>query len=382
MLFSMFFSPAFAQEDTNPDDTIPTDEVTADTTTTDETTNDITTEEGDTTTTDETTDTTEDTEVTRLGYDDNDTSTIDIETTTSQETSGFLDGIDTMWLWVILGVGGIILIGSLIGIISLSKKEKGGDSSENIPDVSEPVVSKETTVESTIPTSTEQTPPPIQPVVHDIPPQSSVPPVVENKSEEIHTPTVQPVVEEAPSIKETLGDPASYQQPEVNGRVVSNTAPKTDINKDLADLNVMGNPQTIEPQISTIETATVKPEDIIPESPLPSPNSELDNRINTDLNVNQVSQQEPPISNSPQSQVDNQAINIMNSEPIPQASPTPSPENNPTINPLEVPIPTPEPITAPPVDISTSTPQTQEQTLGDENLSNQGLTQPIDTTSL
>lgn len=384
MLISVSFRPVFAQEDTATEDITTTGEVVDDTTTT---TEDTTTDTEDPTTTEEdtatTTDETSDTIDTTVEETETDTTIGTPTTTTTEDSSGFLDGIDTMWLWVILGVGGIVLVGSLIGIISLAKKEKVGDSIEDIPNIPQPVVNTEPeVVKDIIPTPVEQTALPIQPT-QEISPQVLVTPVVENKTEEIPT---QPVVEELPSIKETLGDASTYKQPEVNNRVVSNVVPETNVDKDLADLNVVGAQQTIEPQISTIETATVKPEDIAPESPPSSPNADLNNGMSVDLGVSQIAPQKQPISNTSQPQIDNQAMNIMNGGPVPQSSPPLSPMNNPTVNPIEAPqapIPTPEPITTPsPIDTSTPIPQTQEQTLADENLSNQGLTQPIDTTSL
>lgn len=107
------------------------------------------------------------------------------------------------------------------------------------------------------------------------------------------------------------------------------------------------------------------------------------------LEVNQLPQQEKPTPDTSQSQINNEAMNLMNSTPIPQASTTSSSVTESTVNPVvesQIPAqnaPPSEPImTTPPTNNSTPIPQNQEQTLASENLSNQDLTQPIDTTSL
>jgi len=338
ILSSIIYSPISAQENTTS-----TDE---DTTTftneeTDTTTNDISTTDADPT--DETSDSTDITEDT----DTTDTST----TTTSQESTGFLDNINTMWLWVILGVGGVVLVGSLIGIISISKKE------EMTTDVQTASQSNEKQ-ESVTETPVEQ------------PVQVPIPPTEEIKPEEV------PTTPEIPSIKETLGDTSVYKQPETNTQVVSNVAPQANVDKDLADLNMIGQQQTVQPQVSTIETATVKPENITPVVP-------IDNQNAIDANQEQLTPniQEPLVNNN--------GINLTNNVPTNQEPVVPAPMENIFVKPTEVPQnpihkPTPgEPIaTTPPVNNSMPTPQNQEQILTNENLPNEGLNQPIDTTSL
>ncbi len=229
---------------------------------------------------------------------------------------------------------------------------------------------------------------PTQPT-QETPTQIPTSPMVENIQEEVSESIEKPAPQEIPSIKETLGDASSYQEPNANGRVVSNTVPQTDVNQDLADLNIMGTPQTVEPQISTIETTTVKPETIASENPVINPNTELNNGGTTNLEVNQLPQQEKPTPDISQPQINNEAMNLMNSTPIPQESTTPSSVTESTANPMVAPqVPTENPpivepiATTPPITDSTPIPQNQEQTLASENLSNQGLTQPIDTTSL
>jgi len=382
MLNSVFSIPIFAQEEeTTEETTTEEDTVTEEETTTDEETvpgeetitdEETTTEESTTISTDETSDTQDTTEGTDLVID-----------STTDNSLGFLDSIDSMWLWVILGVGGVVLVGSLIGIISLVKKEKNEGDSESTPIVPQPVKEPEVIQETPAPMDL-----PTQPT-QETPTQIPTSPMVENIQEEVSESIEKPAPQEIPSIKETLGDASSYQEPNANGRVVSNTVPQTDVNQDLADLNIMGTPQTVEPQISTIETITVKPEAIVQENPVINPNTELNNGRAMNLEVNQLPQQEKPTPDTSQSQINNEAMNLMNSTPIPQASTTSSSVTESTVNPVvesQIPAqnaPPSEPImTTPPTNNSTPIPQSQEQTLASENLSNQDLTQPIDTTSL
>jgi len=345
ILISISFSPVLAQEDTT---------TTEDATTTSE---DTTTIEDDTTTSEDTTTIADDTTVTTDETSESLDTTANTSNTTPQSSPGFLDSIDSMWLWVILGVGGIVLIGSLIGIVSLSRKEK--QTEEKVQTISE----TSTPVE-----------PPIQPIQQ----------VTTSSIEEAPAPMEQSVPQEVPSIKKTLGDISSYQAPEVNGRIVSNIAPEADADKDLADLNVMGSPQTIKPQISTIETVTIKPKDVNQEAPIINPTTELNNSMN--LGVDQIKQKEQSIPVTQEPVIDNETTNIMNSVPISPETTTPLPPNNTVTNPMKKPQ-NPPPIVEPQnspssKNDSTSTPQNQDKILKKENLFNQSLTQPVDTTGL
>ena len=271
LLLTIFPLNILAQEDTS---TSATD----DTSTTDSEELTSTSEEESTSATDETASTTEETATDG----------------TAEESNSFLDNIDTMWLWVILGVGGVVLIGSLIGIISLSKKEK----KESNTIIQEPVST------TTSPATN----------VEAAPEKEEKEEVVQQK-QEINEVPVTPVIndikpeETAPSIKDTLGEASSYQQPEVNEQVVSNIAPTADINKDLADLNTAVQIDK-EPEVSDINSTQVPTETVVAQTDvLP----EMQN--NTPIAQEQVSmpnpqnQESPVINENPVNEGFNQPIN-------------------------------------------------------------------------
>ncbi len=187
---------------------------------------------------------------------------------TAEESSSFLDNIDTIWLWVILGVGGVVLIGSLIGIISLSKKEKKEGNTITQEPVNTPAV-------------------PVTPVINEIKPEEVV-----------------------PSIKDTLGEASSYQQPETNEQVVSNIAPATDINKDLADLNTAVQQTDKEPGVSNINntqapTETISAQTVVlPEMQGDAP--VIQEQVST---PNPQNQESPVINENPVNESFNQPIN-------------------------------------------------------------------------
>ena len=150
--FLMFFTfpPTIlnAEEETTTDDTTTT---TDDTTTTTEDDTTVTSTDDTTTTTDddsassaddaeteaEATLTTTEEDTTDATDETSDATTEEEEDSTASGVLGFLDNIDTMWLWIILGIGGVVLIGSLIGIVSLSKRESKGDKTPEIKPLEE-----------------------------------------------------------------------------------------------------------------------------------------------------------------------------------------------------------------------------------------------------
>jgi hypothetical protein len=251
-----------------------------------------------TTTTEEDTTTAVDDELTT-------TSTAATAETATDESTSFLDSIDTVWLWVILGVGGAVLIGSLIGIISLSKKEKTETS------VAEEIKPVESAPQTTTVVDEKKEEIPVQQ-----PAPQEAPIVTETIPEEA------PKVEEIPSIKETLGDTSAYQQPESNEQIVSNIAPTVDVNKDLEDINMATQQEATEPAVSTIETPVIEP---------------------------------TPVQEQPQSN----GLDMMNNMPLSQEAPVQTPET-----------------------ASMPNPQNPESVQTTQNPSDQGLNQPVDTTSL
>ena len=256
--------------------------------------------------------------------------TIGIEETTAANTedtekstsASFLEGIDTMWLWVILGIGAVVLVGSLIGILSLSKKEKKGDQPDEKTEAEEAQPSQE--MPSPQPAE-EVKEPEIQESPASVPVQENQ--VQQTQPQQEPTSAVEPESSSI-SIQDTLGDTATYKQE--NTTVVSNEAPSADIEKDLADLNSASPQQMEEPQPSVIETASVTPE-----------------MLNNQETVNPAVE---PAGMNMMGDMQTQAV----------------PEN---------PAPTPMPD-------SIVTPQKPDMNLAEENLSTEGINQPIDTTSL
>lgn len=311
-------------------------------------------------------------ETVTVAEDDNavDTNTEKAATTEQSSTTGFLDNIDTMWLWVILGIGAVVLIGSLIGIFSLSKKEKKemvkeDESNKETQQVDNNPVDTNTTREPEESSSYQQPEP--QSVTTEIPDQSNTSDIPVQE---------EPIIpqQEESSIRDTLGDVSSYKQPEQTATIVSNEVPQTDTKKDLEDLNFASptdNQNILDPQPSTIETATITPEILSQQ--------EMTNTINGSLNeLNQQNSQPSPngmnIANDMQS--GNMINGIQQTQPITQGQPVIDNSSigvtNPPVNDDSIPT----------TDNSTTIPQNQEVNTVDENLSTEGINQPINTTSL
>ena len=215
---------------------------------------------------------------------------------TAEESSSFLDNIDTIWLWVILGVGGVVLIGSLIGIISLSKKEKKEGNTITQEPVNTPTAPVTNVETASTEEEKEETVQQKQEINNEVP----VTPVInEIKPEEV-----------VPSIKDTLGEASSYQQPETNEQVVSNIAPATDINKDLADLNTAVQQTDKEPGVSNINntqapTETISAQTVVlPEMQGNAP--VIQEQVST---PNPQNQESPVINENPVNESFNQPIN-------------------------------------------------------------------------
>jgi hypothetical protein len=273
------------------------DSLTEDTSTTEEdTTTDTTTTEDETTSTDDTVTTTGDAKVTAeedtLVATNEESST----ETTSDSITGFLENIDTMWLWVILGIGGVVLIGSLIGILTLSKKEPKEEKAEEKKEEVQPKVE----------------------VVEEIKEEPAV------QSE------VQPQQEPQPTtIQDVLGNSPVYKQ----------ETPEADINKDLSDLNSAVQAQTAEPEVTTI------PDEV-------------------------------PVVQTPTTGSDTIVSQVAETAAMPQ---TITPDTSEQVVPVQI-NPSTDLNNTP--DMSTQTPQNLEQDLASQNLGNNDINQPVDTSSL
>lgn len=240
LLFSVFPFTHVKAEDTvtSTDDTSTTTTDDTSTTSTDDSVTTTSTDDDTTTTADDTTTSTDDTSTTDDTNTEDETLTADTTTEDSSSTDtssgSFLDNIDTVWLWVVLGIGGVVLIGSLIGIFSLSKKESKEKKVETKPEEEQPKVEVVEDIPSQPVQQQEAAPVQTQPVMTEEP----VAPVAP-----VQQPEPQPT-----TIQDALGGTSQYAQPEVQNPA----SPEANIEKDLSDLNNAVQTQTAEPEPTSI----------------------------------------------------------------------------------------------------------------------------------